>query len=371
MYISHNSSAIHAGNALTRTDNRLSDSLQKLSSGLKIVSPKDNPSGLAMAKRMNAQIKGVNQANANAGDGISAISVAEGAMSEISDMLQRMNELAVKGATGSLTDDDRKLIDTEMQQLKNEIQRVSEETQFNGQNLLDGSFDLRGYTSDEYMKVAYYSDEVAYGKYNISGLNVSFNVDGTISGINGTPTLGTDPSLPNVNITSATYEGNTVTLKGDDGFELKLEVFDGYDKTNAIELELTGFGAMDTQIGANEGQQLAIRIPKMSLENMSIANIDTQTQANSDTAIEKIKDAMKYVSNSRSNLGAYQNRLEHTQSSLGITEEAMTTAYSRIMDVDMAEEMTEYTTLQVMSQASTSMLAQANERPSQVLQLLQ
>ncbi len=402
MYISYNSSAVLANNALNKTDNRLKDSLQKLSSGLKIANPKDNPSGLAMAKRMDSQLRGINQASSNSNDAISVIEIADGTMSEISEMLQRMNQLAVKGATGSLTEDDRELIDTEMQQLKEEITRIAEETTFNGQTLLDGSFDLRGYTDHVDAKVGYYSNDVTYGTYSISGLGgISFLSDGTIdpasvptTALTVTNTTGT--SFP-VNTLPPTVDGNTVTIMNNDGFEIKLvlngnknidtvtgEVTYTSNIPGTINLDLPGFGAMDMQIGANEGQQLAIRIPKISLENLGISNIKTSPDYDTDgktvlksgqdyanEAIEKIKGAILYVSEARSNLGAYQNRLEHTTSMLSVTNESMTSAYSRIMDVDMAEEMTEYTTLQVMSQASTSMLAQANERPSQVLQLLQ
>ncbi|MCR5503620.1 MAG: flagellin [Lachnospiraceae bacterium] len=394
MYISYNSSAVLANNALNKTDNRLTDSLQRLSSGLKIANPKDNPSGLAMAKRMNSQLRGITQATQNSNDAISVIEIADGTMSEIAEMLQRMNELAVKGATGSLTEDDRKMIDEEMQQLKDEITRISEETSFNGQTLLDGSFDLRGYTDNTNVKVAYYGDDVVYGKYSISGLDVSFNGD-LISDLSFDPdAMPPVPAISDANgspikVTAAIYDGNTVTLSNNTGFELKLEVYKDYRSTAAttdtsnLTIDLTGFGAMDMQIGANEGQQLAVRIPKISLENMGISNIKTSAdyddegnvvrggQDYSNEAIEKIRGAIQYLSSARSNLGAYQNRLEHTTSMLSVTNESMTSAYSRIMDVDMAEEMTEYTTLQVMSQASTSMLAQANERPSQVLQLLQ
>ena len=142
-------------------------------------------------------------------------------------------------------------------------------------------------------------------------------------------------------------------------------------KTDKLILDATGIGAMDTQIGANEGQQLEIRIPTISLDRLGIEYSDLSTQDSSSAAIVDIKGAILYVSDARSRLGAYQNRLEHTISNLGVTSENMTASYSRIMDVDMAEEMTNYTTEQVISQAATSMLAQANERPSQVLQLLQ
>jgi flagellin len=128
---------------------------------------------------------------------------------------------------------------------------------------------------------------------------------------------------------------------------------------------------MDMQVGANEGQQLEIRISKLSLENLGISNIDLSTQKGAADALTKMDKAINYISSTRSRMGAYQNRLEHIISNLDITAENLTAAYSRIMDVDMAEEMTQYTTLQILVQASTSMLAQANERPSNVLQLLQ
>ena len=138
-----------------------------------------------------------------------------------------------------------------------------------------------------------------------------------------------------------------------------------------LNIDVTGFGSMDMQTGANQGQQLDIRIHKLSLENMSISNIDLSTEEGARDALGKMTKAVNYISSTRSHMGAYQNRLEHTINNLDVTTENMTAAYSRIMDVDMAEEMTNYTTLQILSQASTSMLAQANERPSQVLQLLQ
>jgi len=368
MYISYNASAVLANNSLNKTDNKLQDSLARLSSGLKVVNAKDNPSGLAMGRRMNAQIKGVDQAKNNANDGISIIEIADGTMSELSDMLQRMNELAVKASTETVTDHDREMIDAELQQLKKEVTRISEETSFNGQTILDGSFDLKGYTTDIDMKVSYYGDQVKYGTYTIDSLSVTYDTNGQISKVNS---FTGGAGFPNdITMDDITACGNTVSIKNSTGFELKIEV---HNKTSfsSIDLDLEGIGAMDMQIGSNEGQQIGIRIPKMSLENMGIAGIDFTTKDNANEAIDRIKDAISYVSKSRSNLGAYQNRLEHTSSSLDITSENMTAAYSRIMDVDMAEEMTEYTTLQVLSQSSTSMLAQANERPSKVLQLLQ
>ena len=371
MRISFNASAVLANNSLTRTDNKLADSLARLSSGLKVVNAKDNPSGLAMGKRMNAQIEGISVATQNSNDGISIVEIADGTMSEIHDMLQRMNELAIKAANGTMLDEDRKLVDDEIQQLKEEITRISNDTQFNGQTILDGSFDLKGYTDNQDVKVTYYSDEVIPGQYSLDGVEIKYDEKGNIDWKTASESFdpanaGGFPADAKVTQT----DGNIITIAGGQDFEIKLEVRSEMTISN-LSMDLVGFSAMDMQIGANEGQQLAIRIPKVSLENMGISSLNTLTQDNAGEAIEAIDGAIKYISASRSRLGAYQNRLEHTVSTLDITTENMTAAYSRIMDVDMAAEMTEYTTLQVMSQASTSMLAQANERPSQVLQLLQ
>ena len=140
---------------------------------------------------------------------------------------------------------------------------------------------------------------------------------------------------------------------------------------NAIDVDITKIGAMTMQIGSNEGQVLDIRIPTISLEELGLADMSMADIESAWDSIDNIAGAIEYVSSARSRLGAYQNRLEHCISNLDIISENMTAAYSRIMDADMAEEMTEYTTIQVISQASMSMLAQANERPAQVLQLLQ
>ncbi len=376
MRINYNASAMRANNALNIADQRVSKALGRLSSGMKITAVKDNPSGYAIASRMNAQIEGLSIASKDANNGISAIETAEGALAEVHDMLQRMNELAVKGATGTLTTVDRATLQNELQQLQNEVTRIASDTEYNGQPLLDGSFELKGYVKNHLgVKVDYYSDDVLNGAYTIDTLTVAYKDDGTIdldeTAKNFTPGAG----FPNgVKITSV---GNDkVTITGDRGFEMTLKVtppdsLPGTSTFTDLELDVTGIGAMDTQIGANEGQQLAIRIPTISLDRLGIDRTEFTTQESCSKGIAEVKNAILYVSDVRSSLGAYQNRLEHTISSLDITSENMTASYSRIMDADMAEEMTDFTTQQVVSQAATSMLAQANERPSQVLQLLQ
>lgn len=404
MIINYNVSSMIANNALARNDAALSKSLERLSSGYKINHAKDNAAGLAMSRRMNAQLKGLDVAGDNANDGISIVEIADGAMSEVHDILQRMNELAVKAATGTATDDDRTMIDEELQALNNEIERIGETTQFNGQNLLDGSFDLKGYSSCTSISVDYYKEGMAYGKYELGEINCKFDKEGNLTEATIEAYTGPDPNDPNnppQTITrpaikdpngneikdykvSVRYDEITVTAAN--GFEVKITVntdtlggFKGNveagqpqeHKISAIDLDLTGIGSMTLQVGANQNQTLELRMPPITKKNLGLSHTDVLTADNAGKAIDEIANAISFVSSIRSSLGAYQNRLEHTTTNLDVTSENMTSAYSRIMDVDMATEMTKYSSYQVISQAATSMLAQANERPSQVLQLLQ
>lgn len=396
MRINYNVAAMITNNNLANNDSAVAKSLQRLSSGLKINSAKDNPAGLAMAKRMNAQLMGLSMANQNASDGVSIIETADGAMSEISEMLQRMNELAMKAANGVESDSDREVIQDEVKQLTAEITRVADSTEFNGQRLLNGEFSLKGYvdvstnaTKDNLdVKVYSYSSEVEKKVYEIKELEVKtdpvtgeYKVEMTLDANNG----GFPKDV------TASFKDNLVTLKAVNGFEMTLDVSKcGINANNLpftiddLKLDATGIGAMRLQVGANEGQVLEINIPKISLREMGLETkfvknengqeiwtLDVSTEDAATEAIDRIEGAIHFISGVRGQLGAYQNRLESTINSLDITSENMTGAYSRIMDVDMAEEMTNYTTAQVMTQAATSMLAQANERPSQVLQLLQ
>ncbi|MCM1262038.1 MAG: flagellin [Butyrivibrio sp.] len=379
MRINYNASAMRANNALNVADNRVSASLQRLSSGLKLNRAKDNPSGYAIARRMDAQIEGVSVATKNASTGISVIETADGALTEVHEMLQRMNELAIKSATGTLTTSDRAIVQEEMKQLKEEVTRISRDTEFNGQTLLDGSFELKGYTNNLDVKVGYYSDDVIAKVYTVDALEVFYEdaEKGKIDFDRTKDTFVRGNGFPAGAVLSSVGE-NCVTITDNNGFEITLDVTPPDGVTGAtskniapLQLDITGIGAMDTQIGANEGQTLAVRIPTISLQRLGLTNADLSTQESSSDAIEAIKGAIAYVSSARSRLGAYQNRLEHTVSSLDITNENMTASYSRIMDADVSEEMTDYTTQQVVEQAAVSMLAQANERPSQILQLLQ
>ena len=376
MIINYNVSAMIANNALARNDSALSKTLERLSSGYKINHAKDNAAGLAMARRMNAQIEGLSVAGDNTTDGVSIVEIADGALSEVHDMLQRMNELAVKASTGTMCDEDRVMVDQEVQQLKEEIGRVGKTTQFNGQNLLDGSFDLRAYSSSEAISVDYYGDNVPVGKYTISVAPYYDTEDMLTSKTKVTALLMTSPAEVDYDLTKmqTTIKDDVITLTGKDGFELRMTLDKATGENKGwenIELNLTGIGSMTLQVGANEGQTLELRIPAVTPKNIGIDKTEMLTEDSAKKSIDEIKGAITFVSEIRSALGAYQNRLEHTATSIDVTSENMTSAYSRIMDTDMAKEMTKYSSMQVISQAATAMLAQANERPSQVLQILQ
>lgn len=611
MRINYNVSSIIAKNAMNNNDKRVAASTRRLSSGYKINSSADDAAGLAIARRMNAQIKSLQEANQSANDGLSALNTADGAMAEIHDILQRMNELAIQAANGTNADSDREMIQTEIDQLVNEIDRIAETTEFNSQNLLDGSFALKAYANIDNVKVMSHTEGVATGtyvigqltyyhyedmttrytleetkeknsdgkvidiqyerkdaaktekeryevnndsnmltnelvtsssiskyqginqikafpegskvtvedenivikaqgnfemkiavndrtpidddgnlneqkvqtakgdasiertyekkaagatvvtttsfssvknyrniavqgpdgkRYNISELNFFNNVDSAGETLAGDKTvIYTDYKGDNgkgladdfagffknenpncsIKITGVEYNENTSSISS---FKITYETKDGktgetkthgpvefsfYQDTNelgavmktqkklddflytetmttrteykigkndpkdCLKIDVTGMGPMIVQVGANAGQYMELEIPALRTENLGVDKIDLTTEESARLAIDDVSDAIVQLSAIRSRIGAYSNRLEHTITNLDTTEENITASYSRIMDVDMAAEMTEYSTVQVLVQASTSMLAQANERPQQVLQLLQ
>lgn len=376
MKINYNVSAVVANAALTVNEKKFNVSTERLSTGYKVNHAKENPSGIAIAKRMNAQLKGLSQSKDNASTAVSVVSTAEGALTEIQSMIQRMNELSVQAATGTKTDSDRESLQAEIKELKEEIERMKNDTEFNGKKLLNGDCDLKGYADAKGIKVSYYSDETPVANYKFSLVNpIPLDQDGNVDLKDGSVTLlqdGSENAFPKD--AKITYNGDKVTVTAANEFEITFQVDKNVTTTSqdgSISLDITGIGAMRVQIGANEGQVLAIRIPEVSLDTLGLSDIDISTQEGAQRAIELSKQANAYISSVRSRIGAYENRLEHTQSSLGVTEENVTSAFSRIMDTDMAEEMTEYANQQVLNQAGISVLTQANQRPSEILQLLQ
>ena len=354
MKINSNMQALIAQNVLRTNEEKHSSSTERLSSGFKINHAKDTPAGMAISNRMNSQIRSLYKAKDNANNAVNVVQTADGALTEVHNMLQRMNELGVKASTGTLTQADREAIQKEVSALRKEINRVAKDTEYNTQNLLGGEQQMKGYTSNpSKVKVTEYDVDFPKGTYEIiPGNPAKIEKDG-------------EPIKAKVEIGK---DRCTATLP--DGSKFAVSYKDEADIAG-VTIDLTGIGGMKIQVGAATGQEIQVVIPKMDPVSMGIDDIDMRTEEGARKSLEDIKKAIEYVSSARSGLGAYQNRLESTVASLAETTENLENSYSTIKDVDMAEEMVDYTKLQVLVQAGTSMLAQANEQPQQALQLLQ
>ena len=383
MKINSNITAYLTNNAYMQNEMRLSNSTGRLSSGYKLNTAGDDPANFAIAAKLRSMIKGLDKVKTNTTTGMSVLETAESAIMETQEMVQRMNELAIKGANGTLSSADRQLIQDEVEQLMKEIDRIAETTEFNGMKLLNGTFNDRGYTNQPSVTVMDYSEKTASGKYYIdlqkSGDTYVINNSAKTlpPGYENAETLfGTvDPTKLTINTETVNYDDGTsidfVSIKGLRGTELRMQIDGGTMPTDPLELDLTGLGSMRLQVGTEQGEVISASIPRMTTDVMGLAGVDMRTKGGSQKAIDQVGNALEYVNRARSRLGAYENRLEKTDEFLDAYNESVTTSVSRIQDTDMAEEMTEFTSMQVLSQAGISMLAQANEAPQQALQLLQ
>ena len=374
MKVNSNIQAMFAQSILSANEEKMAKSTQKMSSGYKLNRAMDNPAGMAITNRMRAQLSSLERATKNSKNAINAIQTAEGALSEIESMLQRMNELSIQGSNGTMSSSDRLAIQEEVDQLVSEINRISKNTTYNSQNLLDGTQDLKAFSgSSKEISVRNYNELMDVGKYKISvgagGLVTSLTKDGA------TIDIAAQEVVEFVDKDGNTT-GYSTKIHTANGAELTFETKGDSGATN-VELDITGYGGMKIQVGAEEGQEIQVVIPEVSLRTLNFVDLDgnrtldLRTEEGATKAISQIASAIDYVSAARSKLGAYQNRIENTVTNLDVTTENLTESYSTIKDIDMAEGMVEYTTLQVLIQAGTSMVAQANEQPQQALQLLQ
>ena len=365
MRLATNMTAIVSAGYLSSSEKSVRQSLERLSSGYKINHSKDDAAGMAISEKMRTQIKGLDRASMNASDGISVIETAEGGMAEIHLMLQRMNELAVEGANDTFTQEDRDNIAKEVEALKQEINRISSDTQFNSTNLLDGDLQRRVYatvdnggntTLADGIRASYISNAVEAGNYKI-----------TMSG--GVASLPADSGFSSSAI--LTQVENKVKVVDANGVEMNFTVDMDNLPSGDITFEVWDIGTMPIQVGANEGQIMDICVPEVSVEALNLDLLDCSSSDACSKSLTIIADAISRVSQFRAQMGAYENRLECSVRSLDGTAENMTAALSRIQDVDMAKEMTNYTQYNVMQQAGVSMVSQANQLPEKVLQLLQ
>ena len=376
MKVNSNIQALYAQTILSYNESKMAKSTQKMSSGYKINRAMDNPAGMAISNRMRAQLQSLDRANKNAKNAVNAVQTAEGGMSEIEDMLQRMSELSIQAANGTMTPEDRDAIQEEVTQLTNEISRISKNTTYNTQALLNGESALKGYSSKpESLVVRNYNEQFDLGDYKVS---VDGNGVASLSKIiNGTATaVNCKQELTEYRDAAGNITGRSIKLNTSDGGELTVDV-KGSAAVSNVELDIMGIGGMKIQTGSEEGHEIQVVIPDMSLKALGLEDLDGNrtldfsSQESAKRSIDIVTKAIDYVSESRSKIGAYQNRIENTISNLDVTIENLTESYSTIKDLDMAEGMVEYTTLQVLIQAGTTMLAQANEQPQQALQLLQ
>ena len=496
MKVNQNISAVISNAQLHRTENALTASIEKLSSGYKINKAKDSPAGMAISNKMRAQIKALDQSGKNAADGTSVMQTADGALNETHAMLQRMRELAVQSATDTMGTEDREACQKEIEALQAEIDRIATDTEFNGQALLDGSQDFRIFPSvnnelaGTYIRNFQTSDNVSAENYKfditqlpeqakytnltvaagqegvvelndcsveilktdtqdeiyeklkqlgeLAGVTVTKNganaydlvtvdygksakIEGTVFGkeiqdpatgktpegkdagitlirdtdtkkdANGNDVLDPDTQQPVPygegfsSTATCLTDGTKVMIRDLNGFEMIFEIDPEKDTQNVmkdaiqnganhkatIDLEMTNIGSMTLQVGAHENQVIDLRIPSVTCEALYIDDLNVVRKGGADKAIAALDDAIAQVSAVRSRIGAYQNRLDYAVSSLDGTVENMEAAISRIMDTDMAEEMSTYSNMNVLDQAGISVLTQANDMPQQILQLLQ
>jgi flagellin len=367
MRINHNIAALNSYGRLSKNNMATEKSLEKLSSGLRINRAGDDAAGLAISEKMRAQIRGLEQATRNAQDGISLIQTAEGGLNETHSILQRMRELAVQAANDTLTPDDRGSINTEIAELKSEIERIALSTEFNTKDLLDGSFGASRSGG------SLITSESGLG--SLSDISVTGAKEGTYTFVASTSFLQLKDSTGNgQTIAVSQFSDNTVqTIKFEQlGISVTTDTtFDANGVTwNGLTIIVSG-STSTFQIGADEGQSMSISIGDMRASSLGVDNVNILTSSAAGEAITTINDALSTVSEQRATLGAYQNRLEHSINNLSTAAENLTASESRIRDVDMAKEMMSFTKNSILNQAATAMLAQANQQPQGVLQLLQ
>ncbi len=397
MIINHNMNAMNAHRNMGSTTVSQGKSMEKLSSGLRINRAGDDAAGLAISEKMRSQIRGLNQASRNAQDGISMIQTAEGALSETQAIGQRMRELAVQSANGTYTDEDRELINQEFNQLKSEIDRIANDTEFNGSKVLNGDksgekieFDTGSITSttatggtplDAANAVNVFL-ETELKNVNTLGegtFHLKLTVDGNEAKIELTDTSKFNDNkeyvVDSITVDISKDDEQTITLGGADFKLAKLKTHIQDANVETVDLTLNNkvtekTDGVELQVGANKDQMIGVSIGNMGSRELGLGGVNVSTAEDAKDAIGRLDEAVSRISAQRADLGAAQNRLEHTIASTDNTAENLQAAESRIRDVDMAKEMMNLTKLNVLQQASQSMLAQANQAPQQVLSIL-
>jgi len=423
MVVQHNLTAMNSNRMLGLTQGTQAKSTEKLSSGYRINRAADDAAGLAISEKMRKQIRGLTQASSNAQDGISAVQTAEGALNEVQDMLQRMNELAVKAANGTNSESDRSAIQDEIDQLTTEIDRVSTTTKFNETYLLKGTNangeqgkltyktanantavsgfgdwdSVKGYAEDSITfqtdKSSTFStkanvDETKYNKTEIQVGDYKYEVIDSIEAKDSANVAATfdtiAKSIEDGDTTGKTKAFNSLeqamkAIRADNAADVK-NVTSYTDKTGKTYLKIETFADMNRSadlslhVGADStaDNKINMNVANLSARGLGVngLRVDGDDTDKATNAIDTIAAALQKVSDQRANLGAIQNRLEHTIANLDNVVENTTSAESAIRDTDMASEMVKYSNNNILAQAGQAMLAQANQSNQGVLSLL-
>ena len=402
MRIQHNIMAMNAYRNYANNTSALSKNLEKLSSGYKINRAGDDAAGLAISEKMRAQITGLDKAQDNAKDGISLVQTAEGALTEVHDMLNRMYELAEQSANGTFEDGtDRKQLQKEVDQLKSEINRIADSANFNGIKLLDGSMAANGTTkiiaagssTKAGVDVSIVADSLFDKDGNRSELKfslvaVSTGKEGVVvkkDGVTISLEKGKDYSAADIQALLAKAKTSDTGVTEDMMKSVQNATITGAGVTNGPKPWTTLAKASAGAAQANQGKPLTLQIGDTSdsfnqlkvgikdchIDALGLTDMKIGDQTNAAAALDKIKSAINYVSDVRGTLGATQNRLDHTINNLSVMQENIQDAESTIRDTDVADEMMAYTKNNILIQSAQAMLAQANQVPQGVLQLLQ
>ena len=396
MVVQHNLTAMNSNRMLGITTKTQAKSTEKLSSGYKINRAADDAAGLAISEKMRKQIRGLSQASLNAQDGISCVQTAEGALTEVHDMLQRMNELAVKSANGTMSESDRQNIQDEVDQLITEIDRVAETTKFNEAYLLKGDDAKPQISNTVYATPNMAMVEAAMGEGSTLKVTTEMDASGktVYTFTSGLAVGGTWGGKTIVANGAADAGPNDIEL--DEAKEAELEAMNAVIEAYASEMGIDDItlveGTNDVQstskeftyndkidlslhVGADSAtsNKISLSIESMSADRLGVTGlkVNGKTYLQATSAIDTIADAIAVVSRQRSELGAVQNRLEHTINNLDNVVENTTSAESQIRDTDMATEMVKYSNNQILAQAGQAMLAQSNQANQGVLSLLQ
>lgn len=365
---------------LVKSDMDLTDSLSKLSSGTRVVSAKDDAASMAIGSRLNAEVQALRQAQVNAGQAVSMLQVADGAMARTHDILMRMKTLAVQAGSGQLSGTERGMLDTEYQALLSEVDRLASDTEFNGNALVGGAIAVDRSSAADFEVVDGVQDIVFKGDHSapqnatIDDDNAgSFTVTTDIGDFTGSIPSGTNDgsSMSTGTVVTLTNTGTTNAI------EIVLNTAFDVDLTkNAGTLAISGTSTQSFTYKVGTGtsptsDEITVTLNSISASALGLGSTNVTSKAQSDAASIAISRAVDTLNDARANLGASQNRLEFSAANIATTLENTEAARSNLLDLDIAAEMSHFTSKQILVQAGVAMLAQANQQPQALLQLLQ